>query len=376
MWRCSAATPSASTTTTPTTAIPVQPGPSARGAGAAGYADHTVDARHLGDQLRAQGLDWKDYYESLPQPGSDAVVASDPAFDNGTRKTALYASQALGLQELRRRAVRLRASGACRGVRPVEARPGRRPAAGLCARGPQPVQRHARTAWRRRPADCDGANLAALIRRGDAANGALVRQIMASRAWRDRADMAIVVTFDEGSGRTREGCCGVTPGAPSNFGGGHIPTLVITNHGPRGVRDDTPYSHYSLLRTIEDAFGIGEHLRHADDGRGRAADDQAVRRPRRPDHLFGSILDPHPTLYGHVVDLALDRAVGAALVVAERGVQQVLGFEVGAVVGRELVAGGEVERRAAVWITSRDLSPPRPNRLWLTCSAARRTWAP
>ena len=115
------------------------------------------------------------------------------------------------------------------------------------------------------PTDCDGANEPALIRRGDAANGALVRELMASAAWRSPENMAIVLTFDEGSGKTREGCCGVTPDAPSNFGGGHIPTLVITNHGARGVEDATPYSHYSLLRTLEDAFGIREHLRHADD---------------------------------------------------------------------------------------------------------------
>jgi hypothetical protein len=62
----------------------------------------------------------------------------------------------------------------------------------------------------------------------------------------------------------------VTPDAVSNFGGGHIPTIVITNHGPRGLADPTPYNHYSLLRTIEDAFRLPEHL-------GRAADtDQGV----------------------------------------------------------------------------------------------------
>jgi hypothetical protein len=89
---------------------------------------------------------------------------------------------------------------------------------------------------------------------------------MATRAWRSKANAAIVITFDEGSGRTREGCCAVTPDAPSNYGGGHIPTIVITNHGPRGLKDETPYNHYSLLRTIEDAFGISEHLAHAGDG--------------------------------------------------------------------------------------------------------------
>ena len=77
--------------------------------------------------------------------------------------------------------------------------------------------------------------------------------------------MAIVITFDEGSGGDRASCCGVTPTAASNYGGGHIPTIVITNHGPRGLADDTPYNHYSLLRTLEDAFGVDTYLGHAND---------------------------------------------------------------------------------------------------------------
>jgi len=31
------------------------------------------------------------------------------------------------------------------------------------------------------------------------------------------------------------------------------------------VKDDTPYSHYSLLRTTEDAFGITDYLNEAGD---------------------------------------------------------------------------------------------------------------
>jgi hypothetical protein len=109
-------------------------------------------------------------------------------------------------------------------------------------------------------ADCAYTNLPGLIRRGDAMAGRIVDAIKASRAWRSSENVAIVLTFDEDDGLGREGCCGVTPGAPSNFGGGHIATIVITNHGPRGVSDATPYNHYSLLRTIEDAFGIHEYL--------------------------------------------------------------------------------------------------------------------
>ena len=31
------------------------------------------------------------------------------------------------------------------------------------------------------------------------------------------------------------------------------------------MADATPYNHYSLLRTMEDAFGIANHLGHAAD---------------------------------------------------------------------------------------------------------------
>ena len=41
---------------------------------------------------------------------------------------------------------------------------------------------------------------------------------------------------------------------------------MINNHGPRGVKDDTPYNHYSLLRTMQDAFGLRPYLGHAADG--------------------------------------------------------------------------------------------------------------
>src|SRR6185437_7266257 len=70
--------------------------PRCAGAKGAGYQDHTSSKPHLGDQLLNAGLTWKGSYESLPEPGSLAVTASDPAYDNGTRKTALYASKHSG----------------------------------------------------------------------------------------------------------------------------------------------------------------------------------------------------------------------------------------------------------------------------------------
>ena len=104
-----------------------------------------------------------------------------------------------------------------------------------------------------------------LIWRGDSNVKRIVDAIVASPVWKAPSNSAIVITFDEDDHGGKSGCCGTDPNDPSNSGGGHIATVVVTNHGPRGVVDATPYSHYSLLRTIEDAFGIQTHLQHAAD---------------------------------------------------------------------------------------------------------------
>jgi hypothetical protein len=35
------------------------------------------------------------------------------------------------------------------------------------------------------------------------------------------------------------------------YGGGHVPMIVISPDGARGITDTTPSNHYSLLQTIE-----------------------------------------------------------------------------------------------------------------------------
>ncbi|HEX4182175.1 MAG TPA: alkaline phosphatase family protein [Caulobacteraceae bacterium] len=239
--------------------------PACAGSAAPGYVDHTVKARHLGQQLEAAGLTWKGYYENLPEPGSLAVIASDPAFDNHTRKTALYASKHSGFMNFASVQQDPRRAWHIVGFHQLDAdlASGQLPNFALIV--PNQCNEMHGLHGEGVAADCDGANPALLIRRGDRVTGELVKRIQATEAWRSSKNVAIVITFDEGAGKTREGCCAVTPDAPSNFGGGHIPTIVITNHGPRGVSDPTPYNHYSLLRTIEDAFGIHEHLGHAAD---------------------------------------------------------------------------------------------------------------
>ena len=78
-----------------------------------------------------------------------------------------------------------------------------------------------------------------LVSHGDAFVGQTVNQITSSSMWQT-GNNAIVVTFDEG-----------------NVASDKIPTVVVTNHGPRGITDKTSYDHYSLLASLQRTFGLG-----------------------------------------------------------------------------------------------------------------------
>jgi len=239
------------------------------GAQAPGYADHTIRAKHLGDQLLAKGMSWKGYYESLPAAGSVAVVAGDPKATNGMHDAPLYASKHSGFMNFADVQADPKRAERIVGFDQLESdlASGQLPTFALIV--PNQCNEMHGVKADGSPPDCTTTE--GLIRRGDAYTGDLVRKLQATAAWKAKGDMAIVITFDEGAGGSRGGCCGVTPGEPSNYGGGHIPTIVITNHGPKGLKDPTAYNHYSLLRTLEDAFGISEHLGYA------AATDKGVK---------------------------------------------------------------------------------------------------
>jgi hypothetical protein len=67
----------------------------------------------------------------------------------------------------------------------------------------------------------------------------------------------IVLTFEEGQGN--HSCCGLPAEA-----GGRVATVLISPQVKNGFEDDTPYSHYSLLKTIAEAWGL-PYLGHAAD---------------------------------------------------------------------------------------------------------------
>jgi len=235
------------------------------GAAKPGYVDHTVHAPHLGDQLEAVGLRWKGYYEDLPAPGSDAVFAAAGGQLVTNPLAGLYASKHSGFMNFASVQSDPNRPAHIVGFDQLDADLASGDLPNFALIIPNQCNEMHGLYFPGMPTDCNAISSGLLIQRGDAEIGRLIAKLQASPAWRSSGNVAIIITFDEDSAGKRDGCCGVTPNAVSNFGGGRIPTIVITNHGPRGVTDDTPYSHYSLLRTMEDAFGISQHLGHASD---------------------------------------------------------------------------------------------------------------
>ena len=80
---------------------------------------------------------------------------------------------------------------------------------------------------------------------------------------------AVVAALADGGWDSPAGCCD-SPVLPAGdpdisaswpgglYGGGLVPAVVIAPSGPHHFVSDVSYNHYSLLRTIEDAWHLRE----------------------------------------------------------------------------------------------------------------------
>jgi hypothetical protein len=90
--------------------------------------------------------------------------------------------------------------------------------------------------------------------------------ITQSQAFRE--DGLLIITFDEALSLDRSSCCGQVPGPNARvaqdglFGGGRIGAVLLSRFIKPGTVSETPYNHYSMLKSIEDIFGLG-HLGYA-----------------------------------------------------------------------------------------------------------------
>jgi len=179
--------------------------------------DCVVRARSLADTLAAAGKSWKTYAEDLPHPGFTGGSSGRYAKKHDP---FLYFRDVAGSRARRDRVVpftRLRRDLAAR----------RLPDFSLVV-----------------PNLCDDMHDCS-VATGDAWLRNVVPGILASPAFQNGG--ALFITWDEGS--TTAGCCG-------NAAGGQVATLVIAPNAYAGLRSTVNETHYSLLRTIEDSWGL------------------------------------------------------------------------------------------------------------------------
>jgi len=194
---------------------------------ASNYRACYQSAASLPDQLEAHGRTWKAYFESIPRacyagdsPDELYVQKHNPfVYFDAIRQDATRCGRIVPLEELSADL----ASG---------------DVADFVWIGP-----NMRSSTHSAPIDT-----------GDRWLAAQLPEVLQSSAFENEG--LLVVTYDEGD--SDAGCCG------RSKGGGHVMTVLASPLGRRGFTSDIPHDHYSLLRTIEDAWDLG-YLGHAAD---------------------------------------------------------------------------------------------------------------
>jgi hypothetical protein len=203
--------------------------------------DHTINQPSLAQQLEGAGLTWKAYEQSLPYAGFTGTTFGNQLYRSKHNGFLNFAAVQNDPAEMQKNVPDTQLF--------VDLATNKVPNFSFIV----PDQCHDMHGT----SDC--SDDATKVSAGDTYTSQVITAIMVSQTWRE-GNNAIVITFDEGD--TDAGCCDAGTHDPNNLdsgsgGGGQIVTIVITNHGPRGLQVSTPYNHYSLLLTVEDAFGLG-----------------------------------------------------------------------------------------------------------------------
>ena len=176
------------------------------------YPSKIIDATNLPDLLESRGLTWKTYQESMPGP----CGLTDTLRYNQKHNPFVFFS------DIRNNPTRCDQSVV--------------PLTQLQA----DIQQNAMPNYAfimpnlcNSAHDCD-------VKIADDWLGKIVNQLLAYQPLEENG--LIVITWDEGTGIHT--CCGLTTV------GGRVATILISSKVKAGYNDNTPYTHYSLLKTI------------------------------------------------------------------------------------------------------------------------------
>ncbi|MDQ1688690.1 MAG: hypothetical protein QOK42_1665 [Frankiaceae bacterium] len=230
-----------------------------RGAGCV----YPADVKTLGDQLDAQKLSWRGYMEDMGvdptrepnrcgNPGSPALAGTQDQTQTATAKDQ-YAARHNPFVYFHS----LLDTGSCvRNVRPLAqlskdfAKASTTPRLSfitpdLCSDG------HDQPCVDGRPGGLTSV---------DAFLKMWVPKILAAPAF--AKDGLVIVTADEAETGDATACCGARTGSINKFagitgpGGGRVGTVLLGPCVKPGAKSATPLDHYSLLRTLEDVYGV------------------------------------------------------------------------------------------------------------------------
>jgi hypothetical protein len=88
-----------------------------------------------------------------------------------------------------------------------------------------------------------------------------------SQAFKEQNGL-LIIAFDESETTDASSCCGEIPGPGSplpgifGLGGGDVGAVLLSPCIAPGTVSQTPYNHYTMLRSVEDLFGLS-HLGYA-----------------------------------------------------------------------------------------------------------------
>jgi hypothetical protein len=90
-----------------------------------------------------------------------------------------------------------------------------------------------------------------------------VPRITGSAAWAQGG--LLIITFDEAESGDASACCNEQPGfntpnpggTTPGPGGGRTGAVLLSQYIRPGTVNDAPYNHYSMLKSVEDIFGLG-----------------------------------------------------------------------------------------------------------------------